>query len=91
MFSMCSSRSRSRNRCTRHLHHVRAEALPHDRLHDGELLDEVEDVDVALADAEVALERCVGDGHDARRPVPAEVHRHAVGLAVRERSQNPLA
>ena len=73
-----------------HLDDVDPELVQDRGLHHRELLDDVVDVDVARGDAEVLLQTGVGDGHDPRGAVAAEVDGDTVHRAVLDRGADAL-
>jgi len=62
------------------LHDVCADRLQHRRLHHGQLLDHVIDVDVPDCNPQIFLQPRIGDGRDAGRAVPAEIDRNQIRL-----------
>ena len=73
------------------LDRVHAEAIQHFRLDDRELLHEIVNIDIARCDAQVILEFRIGNCHDARRAVPAQVNGNPIRLPVIHRRQYALA
>jgi hypothetical protein len=64
------------------LDRVDAEEFEDIFIDDGELLDGVIDPHRARFEAKVPAEAGVGNGRDARRPMPREIDGHAVGFLV---------